>query len=98
MGERINYKTEKSIELDYEIRFNPNLTSGEKILYAELKSLCNQGKCRYSAISLADLIGVSSVSITNWVKKLCELNYIEISSYPDGFGKRFIKLKKKKTK
>lgn len=98
MGERISYKTEKTIELDYEIRFNPSLTGGEKILYAELKSICDRGRCPYSALSLADLMGVSSVSIVNWVKKLCKLNLIEIGNYPDGFGKPFIKLKKNKTK
>ncbi len=92
------YRPEPIIELDYEIRFNPHLTSGEKILYGELKSICSRGRCPYNKVNLADLFGVSSMSISTWVKKLCLLNYIEVCSYPDGFGALFIKLKKKKAK
>lgn len=94
------YKPEKTIDFDFDIRFDTNLTNGEKIFYAELRSICSRFPCRYNKQKLAELFNVSNVSINSWVKKLCKIGYIEVyldkvSSDKDNLD-MYIKLKKRK--
>lgn len=92
------YQPEPTIPLEYEIRFHPDLTWGEKVFLAEIKSMCTRGKCQYHQSNLAEMFNVSSVSIHTWIKKLCNLGYIEVGMDGDDPECRFyIKLKEKKT-
>ena len=93
------YQPEKVIPLDFDIRFHPDLTWGEKFFLAELKSMCRKGKCHYHQSNLAEIFNISVVSVHSWVKKLCSLGYIEISmDENDPDCKLYIKLKEKKAK
>lgn len=89
------YQPEPTIPLDYEIRFNPDLTWGEKLFFAEVKSLCSKGICHYHQAKLAEMFDVSTMAISNWVKKLSNLGYIEIIvDVNDPECKMHIKVKK----
>ena len=88
------YHPEPSIPLDYDIRFNPDLTWGEKVFYAEIKSMCAKGKCYYHQSSLAEMFNVAPVSIHTWIKKLCTLGFIDVSmDSEDPWCRLCIKLK-----
>lgn len=91
------YQPEPTISMDFEVRFHPDLTWGEKVFLAEIQSMCSRGRCLYFQSKLAEMFGVSSVCIHTWIKKLCILGYIEIGTCEDDPGcKLYIKLKDKK--
>jgi len=72
------YTPSPSIQLDMDIRFHPDLTWGERLFLAEIKSMCTQGTCYYHQNKLAELFHVSKMSISHWIKKLSQMGYIEI--------------------
>lgn len=85
----------QTITIDRSIRFNDNLTFGEKLFLAEIQSLCSEGPCQYHRSELSNIFGVSEPSIYNWMKKLCSLGYVEIfKGDRDPIGKWFMRLKK----
>lgn len=72
------YTPSPSIPLDMDVRFHPELTWGEKLFLAEIKSMCNKGTCYYHQSKLAELFNVSKMSISHWIKKLSQMGYIQI--------------------
>lgn len=60
-----------------DVRYDKTLSSSEKLLYAEITSLCNKtGVCFASNKYFADLFGVSIRTIQNWLKNLIEKRYL----------------------
>ena len=60
------------------VRYDKDLTPNAKLLYAEITSLCNEyGYCWASNSYFANLYGVTTVSISKWIKSLAEKGYIE---------------------
>lgn len=60
------------------VRYDKDLTPNSKLLYAEITSLCNEyGYCWASNSYFANLYGVTTVSISKWIKSLAEKGYIE---------------------
>lgn len=83
-------KTEISFHKD--IRFHPDLTFGEKMFYAEVKSM---KYCPFSSRKLSQFFGVSHQTILNWVKKLTNLDLLEVGTdYKNQESRQFIKAKK----
>ena len=89
------YEPQTSIELHKSIRFHPELSSGEKMFYAEISSMSKVSKCHFSARKLSKYFGVSYPTIIKWVKKLVELNLIEVGiDYKNKGCKQFLTTKK----
>lgn len=87
------YKPEKTILFPQEIRFHPELTFGEKVFLAEIKSMTKDGKGRYpfSCKNLSMLFGVSHQTIANWVKKLVKMGLVDIAmDYANEDCKQFL--------
>ena len=61
------------------IRFNPNLSAGEKIFLVELENMSKEGAIPYSAKNLAQVFNVTKPTIISWVKKLVALEMLEVS-------------------
>ena len=60
------------------VRYNKNLNANAKLLYGEITALCNQqGYCWATNKYFAELYSVSETSISLWIKKLIDNNYIE---------------------
>lgn len=75
------YQPETNIVFHKSIRFHPSLSFGEKMFYAEISSLAKQNKnqrCPLSSRKLAELFGVSHQAICNWIRKLVELDLLEV--------------------
>ncbi len=88
------YSPQDRIFFDASTRFNKDLTWGEKAFLAEIKSMCGLGTCYYHQMKMAEMFGVSTVTINTWVKRLCYLGLIEIQmNLNDENCKAHIKLK-----
>ena len=89
------YSTKTEIPLHKDIRFHPSLTFGEKMFYAEIKSMSNRKICPFSSKKLGELFGVSHQTILNWVNKLIELDLLELGvDYKTQKYRQFIRAKK----
>jgi len=61
------------------IRYDKNLSSSEKLFYAEISALAQKdGRCWASRKYFAELYGVSEKTISCWTAKLAEQGYIEV--------------------
>lgn len=64
--------------LTADVRYDKNLKSSEKLLYAEITALTNaKGKCFASNGYFAELYNVSKTSVSNWVSNLAKQGYIK---------------------
>lgn len=89
------YATETHIQLHKDIRFHPELTSGEKMFYAEIESMSKNSKCPFSSRKLSEFFGVSHQTIINWVKKLVDLDLLVVDiDYKNDGCKKFLKTKR----
>ncbi len=80
---RPNYYAILTADVRYDQRLNPM----QKLIFAELTALSNsQGFAFPSNEYLADLYGISTVSISRHISKLNELKYIRIEQEKRGFG------------
>jgi hypothetical protein len=62
------------------VRYDPDLSSSEKLLYAEITALCNAtGECFASNNYFAKLYSKDKVTISRWVAKLRDKGYIHIN-------------------
>jgi hypothetical protein len=79
--------------IPYEVRHDKQLSSTEKIIYAEIRGLMvKEGYCWARNNFFAELFDVSEKTISRTIKKLHNLGYIQVS-YTDGdYSKRIIKL------
>lgn len=88
------YEPQTSIEMHKSIRFHPDLSYGEKMFYAEISSMSKKSKFHFSARKLSKHFGVSHPTILKWVKKLVDLNLIEVGiDYKNQGFKQFITAK-----
>lgn len=94
------YHPETNILLHKDIRFHPQLTFGEKMFLAEIQSLINQSdkkKFPFSSRTLSEFFGVSHQTILNWIRKLVDMELLEVGvDYNNPDCRQFIKLNKKK--
>ncbi len=59
------------------VRYDAELSSGEKLLYGEITALCNEkGYCWASNKYFATLYNKHVDTITRWIKNLVKLKYI----------------------
>lgn len=64
--------------LPAEVRYNPNLTADEKLLFSEITCLCNtSGFCWASNSYFAELYNVTPQTISRWINHLSEQEYIK---------------------
>ena len=85
------YKIQTNIHLHKNIRFRTDLTYGEKMFFAEVNSM---PKCPFSARKLGEFFGVSHQTILNWVKKLVDLDLLEVGiDYKCKECRQFLKAK-----
>jgi len=80
-----------------EVRYNPNINANVKLLYGEISALSNKyGYCVATNEYFASLYNVSTRTITDWIKALEDMTYIEskidIKRYDDGTIKKIRKL------
>lgn len=89
------YEPETNIHLHKDIRFHPSLTSGEKMFYAEVEQMSKNSKCHFHSRNLSQIFGVSHQTILNWVKKLVDLDLLEVEiDFKNEGYKQFLKTKK----
>jgi predicted AAA+ superfamily ATPase len=89
------YTPQTIISLHKDIRFHPELTSGEKMFYAEIDSMSRNSKCVFSSRKLSKFFGVSHQTIINWVNKLVGLDLLEVDiDYKNDGCQRFLKSKR----
>lgn len=88
----MSYQPEKTILFSKEIRFHPELTSGEKIFLAEIQSMTKaNGRHPFSCKDLGEIFGVSHQTIANWVKKLIKKGFVDITmDYANEDHKQFL--------
>lgn len=61
-----------------DVRYNKNLSSSEKILFAEITALANkQGFCSASNNYFAELYGKSKVTISRWISNLTKEGFLK---------------------
>jgi DNA-binding MarR family transcriptional regulator len=85
------YEVHTNIPLHKDIRFHADLTYGEKMFYAEIQSM---SKCPFSSRKLGEFFGVSHQTILNWVKKLVDLDLLEVGvDYKNKDCRQFLKTK-----
>lgn len=90
------YTPETEINIHKAIRFHPELSYGEKLFYAEIDSMCKDKHCPFSSRKMSEIFGVSHQTILNWVKKLLDLDLVEIRvDYKDPDCHQYIKTKNK---
>jgi len=89
------FKPEVNIPMHKDIRFHPDLTSGEKMFYAEIQSMSKKGNCPFSSRRLSEFFGVSHQTILNWVKKLVKMDLIEVGVDYNEECRQFLKAKDK---
>lgn len=59
------------------VRYDERLTPNAKLLYGEITALCNsEGWCWATNKYFADLYGVSTISISKWIKNLIDTGHI----------------------
>ena len=88
------YKPPKAILFHDSIRFHPKLTFGEKVFLAEIKSMSENGRCPFSSRTLSKFFGVSHQTILNWVKKLVDMELLEVGiDYKNNDCKQFLKIR-----
>jgi hypothetical protein len=91
-----DYFPETEIQIHKTIRFHPELNFGEKMFYAEIDSMSKKKHCPFSSRKMSEFFGVSHQTILNWVKKLIDLDLVEIGvDYKDPDCRQFIKTKNK---
>lgn len=91
------YQPETNIQFHKDIRFHPSLTFGEKMFLAEITSLSQKNKKKnfpFSSRKLSEFFGVSHQTILNWIRKLVELELIEVGvDYNNQEYRQFLKTK-----
>lgn len=61
------------------VRFDKNLLPNAKLLYGEIKALCDQqGYCWAGNNHLADLYGVQAKVVSRWISQLCKHGYLYV--------------------
>ena len=66
--------------LPSDVRYDANLSSSEKLLYAELTALCSKhGYCWASNSYFSELYNVNKNTVSSWVSSLVKRGYIQIS-------------------
>ncbi len=90
------FSPDRSVTMHKNIRFHPELTSGEKIFMSEIHSMSEKGRINFSSRHLSKVFNVSHQTIINWIKKLSDLDLIEVT--PDAENKygQYITAKKLK--
>ena len=64
------------------VRYDKRLNANAKLLFGELTALSNEkGYCWASNSYFAELYGVSTTSISAWVKRLKDFGYIEVKMF-----------------
>lgn len=91
------YQPETNILFHKNIRFHPDLTFGEKMFLAEIQSLSEKSEKKsfpFSSRKLSEFFGVSHQTILNWIRKLIELELIEVGvDYNNQECRQFLKTK-----
>lgn len=77
------------------VRYDKRLPANAKLLYGEITALCNaKGYCWAENRYFSELYGVSKISISKWIKSLCDCGYIKSDiAYKEGskgIDKRYI--------
>ena len=76
-----DYIPQENIMFSHKLRFNPELTFGEKVFLAEIQSMSQLGNPpELSSRRLSEMFGVSHQTIINWVKKLINMGLLEVES------------------
>lgn len=71
----------KGVWIPKDIWLNDELTLIEKIIFVEIDSLDNENNCIAGNDYLATFCGCSERKVSDAIKKLCDLGYIEILSF-----------------
>lgn len=91
------FKPETNILFHKDIRFHPSLTFGEKMFLAEIQSLSQKNSKKvfpFSSRRLSEFFGVSHQTILNWIRKLVELDLLEVGvDYNNQEYRQFLKTK-----
>ena len=91
-----HYEPETEILIHKDIRFHSELSFGEKLFYAEIGSMAKGQKLYFTSRKLMQFFGVSHQTIINWIKKLVDIDLIEVGvDYKNTGYPQFIKIKVK---
>jgi len=87
---------DRTITMHKNIRFHPELTSGEKLFMSEIHCMSEKGKINFSSRHLSKVFNVSHQTIINWINKLSDLDLIEVSPDLENKYSKYIIAKKLK--
>jgi len=88
------YNPETNVLFHKDIRFHPKLSPSEKIFFIEVQSMTNKKNLPFSSRKLGKHFNVSHQTIINWVKKLVELDLLEVGiNYKNQECRHYLKSK-----
>jgi biotin operon repressor len=75
------------LNIPYNILKDKNLKGGnERIIFAEIVSLCKLGQCYATQQQLGDLCGISRMGANKIIRRLCDIGYISTEPKDRGRG------------
>lgn len=77
--EIFDYSIQESLVMDKALRFHPDLSSTEKLFYAEIESMSQGQPIPLDTKQLKQIFNVSSQTVNNWIRNLASLKLIDIA-------------------
>lgn len=84
------FSPDRTITMHKNIRFHPELTSGERLFMSEIYCMSEKGRINFSSRYLSKVFNVSHQTIINWIKKLADLDMIEVTPDPKNKYSQYI--------
>ena len=77
--EIFEYSVKENLVMGKDLRFHPELSSTEKLFYAEIDAMSQGQPIPLNSKKLKEIFNVSSQTVNNWIRNLASLKLIDIA-------------------